>query len=201
MEIGKGPRIAITPRAGGLTVTIPPLVQDRGWRRRLAAIALAVGGDRTAREPTGSAWPGTPGCAGETSATCRCRSSSFCRSRSSCPPRSPSIGLAALAFAEERIDVAPEGVTIRTTAFEKTRTAVIAAEALECWRETYWPLSPWWTWAVKRLAARSRGRLYPIAGAAGPAEKRAIGLALAAATGKPLVGDRGRPIRGAGRRA
>ena len=42
LEIGKGPRIAITPRAGGLTVTIPPLVQDRGWRRRMAAIALAV---------------------------------------------------------------------------------------------------------------------------------------------------------------
>lgn len=104
------------------------------------------------------------------------------------------IGLAGLAFAEERIEVEPAGITIRTTAFERTRTEAIASDALDCWRETYLPLPPWWTWAVKRLAARSRGRLYPIAGAAGPAEKRAIGEALARATGKPLIADWGRRI-------
>lgn len=104
------------------------------------------------------------------------------------------IGLAALAFAEESIDVGPAEVTIRLTAFERTRTERIPISTLECWRETYWPLPPWWTWAVKRLAARSRGRLYPVAGAAGPKEKRAIALALAQATGKPLMGDWGRKI-------
>jgi hypothetical protein len=104
------------------------------------------------------------------------------------------LGLAALAFAEERIDVGPDEVTVRTTAFEKTRLQRIPVRSLECWRETYLPLPPWWTWAVKRLAARAGGRLYAMAGAAGPREKRAIGKALALATGKDLVGDFGRTI-------
>jgi len=104
------------------------------------------------------------------------------------------VGLAALAFAEERIDVAPDEITVATTAFEKTRLRRIPVGSLECWRETYLPLPPWWTWAVKRLAARAGGRLYPIAGAAGPREKRAIGEALARATGKQLLGDFGRRI-------
>ena len=56
------------------------------------------------------------------------------------------------------------------------------------------PLSPWWSWSVKRLAARSHGRLLPIAGGAGPKEKRAIGVALARATGRPLIADFGRVI-------
>jgi uncharacterized membrane protein len=104
------------------------------------------------------------------------------------------LGLAALAFAEESIEVDTEAVTIRRTAFEKTRVARISLEDLDCWRETYWPLSPWWTWAVRRLAARSRGRLHPLAAAAGPKEKRRIGEALAAATGRPLVDDFGRRL-------
>jgi uncharacterized membrane protein len=105
------------------------------------------------------------------------------------------LGLAALAFAEESIEVDSDGVTIRRTAFEKTRVARISRGDLECWRETYWPLSPWWTWAVRRLAARSRGRLLPLAAAAGPKEKRRIGQALAEATGRPLVDDFGRRLR------
>jgi hypothetical protein len=106
------------------------------------------------------------------------------------------VGLAALAFAEETVEIGREELVIRTTAFEKTRTTRIPLEELECWRETYLPLPPWWSWSVKRLAARSRGRLVPIAGGAGPREKRAIGLALARATDRPLVGDFGR-LRGA----
>jgi hypothetical protein len=104
------------------------------------------------------------------------------------------VGLAALAFAEERIDVAPDEIKVATTAFEKTSVRRIPIGSLECWRETYLPLPPWWTWAVKRLAACADGRLYPIAGAAGPREKRTIGEALARATGKELVGDFGRRI-------
>jgi hypothetical protein len=104
------------------------------------------------------------------------------------------LGLAALAFAEEAIEVDAEGVTIRRTAFERTRVARIARSELECWRETYWPLPPWWTWAVRRLAARSAGRLHPVAAAAGPGEKRRIGEALARATGLPLLGDFGRRL-------
>lgn len=104
------------------------------------------------------------------------------------------IGLAALAFAEERIEVASDEVTVSTTAFERTHLRRIPLAELECWRETYLPLAPWWTWAVKRLAARAGGRLYAVAGAAGPREKRAIGEALARATGKELIADFGRRI-------
>ena len=194
MEIGKGSRIAITPRAGGLTVTIPPLVQDPAWRRKIAAIALAVAGAALlGAYRLGQAWDSgmRRGDFGDLPLPVLI----FLSLAVLVSAPLALIGLAALAFAEERIDVEPEGITIRTTAFERTRTEAIAADALDCWRETYWPLSPWWTWAVKRLAARSRGRLYPIAGAAGPGEKRAIGEALAKATGKPLVGDWGRRIR------
>lgn len=105
------------------------------------------------------------------------------------------VGLAALAFAEETIEVGPGEITLRSTAFERTRVVKIPRADLECWRETYRPLPPWWTWAVRRLAAQSGGRLYPVAGAAGPGEKRAIALALSQATGRPLIGDRGRTIR------
>lgn len=103
-------------------------------------------------------------------------------------------GLAALAFAEERILVSPDEIRVDTTAWELTRTIRIPRSDLECWRETRLPLPPWWTWAVTRLAARASGRLHPLAGAAGPKEKRRIGLALARATGKPLVGDFGRRL-------
>ena len=106
------------------------------------------------------------------------------------------LGLAALAFGEETIEVSSGAIQIRTTAFEQTRARTIPLEDLECWRETLWPLPPWWTWSVQRLAARAGGRFHPIAGAASPGEKRLIGLALARATGKPLLGDFGRKIEG-----
>ena len=102
------------------------------------------------------------------------------------------VGLAALAFAEETIEVGPETILIRTTAFERTRIRLIPLDALECWRETYLPLPPWWTWSVSRLAARAGGKLTPLAGAAGPREKRAIAATLSHATGKPLINDFGR---------
>ena len=108
------------------------------------------------------------------------------------------LGLAALAFAEERIDVSLDSVTIRTTAFERTRIREIPRRDLTAWVETYRPLSPWWTWAFRRLAARAGGRLHPVAGAAGHAEKRAIGLCLARATGTPLVAPSGRPVEAEG---
>ena len=104
------------------------------------------------------------------------------------------IGLAALSFAEETIEVSPDEVVISTSAFERTRVRRIPRAALDCWRETWAPLPPWWSWSVTRLAARSGGRLHPVAGGAGPREKRAIGLALARATGRPLVGDFGKVI-------
>ena len=106
------------------------------------------------------------------------------------------VGLAALAFAEEAVEVGPDEVVISTTTFERTHVRRIPLRELDCWRETSVPLPPWWSWSVKRLAARSKGRLYPLAGGAGPKEKRAIGLALAQATGRPLVGDFGRTIGG-----
>jgi hypothetical protein len=108
------------------------------------------------------------------------------------------IGITALAFSEEIIAVGPETVTIETAAFEKTRLRLIQLRELESWRETYLPLPPWWTWAVKRLAARVGGSLEPLAGAAGPKDKRIIGIALARATGKPLLDDWGRTLDGPG---
>ncbi len=104
------------------------------------------------------------------------------------------IGLSALAFSEEIIAVGPETVTIETAAFEKTRVRSIRLRELDSWRETYLPLPPWWTWAVKRLAARVGDSFEPLAGAAGPKDKRLIGMALARATGKPLMDDWGHRI-------
>ncbi len=105
------------------------------------------------------------------------------------------LGLAALAFGEESIEVDAREVVVKTTAFERTRVARIPRDELTCWRETIRPLPPWWTWTVRRLAAESGGKLYPVAGGAGPLEKRTIGEALAAATGLPLIGVRGKRIR------
>lgn len=103
-------------------------------------------------------------------------------------------GIAALAFAEERIDVTTEQISIRTTAFERTRIQTIPRRDLIAWVETYRPLPPWWTWAFRRLAAHVGTRLVPVAGAAGHSEKRAIGLRLARATGVELLGVSGRPV-------
>jgi len=190
---GKGPRVTITPKAGGVTVAISALAGDRRWRLRMAAVAAAVAGAAL----LGSlrlerAWEAVlrRGDFGDLPLPLLLLLSLAVLV--SAPLAL--VGLAALAFAEESIDVGPDDVTIRTTVFEKTHTRRIPMADLDCWRETLWPLAPWWTWAVTRLAARSRGRLHPIAGAAGPKEKRAIGRALACATGKPLIGDRGRPI-------
>ena len=108
------------------------------------------------------------------------------------------VGISALAFAEETISVGREEVTITTAAFERVRVRRIRRPDLRCWRETYLPLAPWWTWAVKRLAARLDDGLVPVAGAAGPKEKRRIGIALAQATGLPLLDDFGRPIAASG---
>jgi hypothetical protein len=102
------------------------------------------------------------------------------------------VGLAALAFSEETVEVRPDAVTITTTTFERTRVRRIPLEEIDCWRETYLPLAPWWTWAVERLAVRRAGRLEPLAGAAGPREKRRIAEILSRATGRPLVNDFGR---------
>jgi hypothetical protein len=190
---GKDPRVAITPRAGGVTVAIPALAGDRRWRLRMTAVAGAVAGAALLGSlRLGHAWEAALRRGDFSDLPLAVLIFLSLAVLVSAPLAL--VGLAALAFAEERIEVEPDAITIATTVFEKTRTARIRASELECWRETLWPLSPWWTWAVTRLAARSGGRLYPIAGAASPKEKRAVGLALAAATGKPLVGDWGRRI-------
>src|SRR4029450_1576293 len=113
----------------------------------------------------------------------------------------PRLGLAALAFSEEKVEISADEVVISTTAYERTRLKRIPLAELDCWRETRAPLPPWWTWSVTRLAARAGGRLHPIAGAAGPREKRGIGLALSEITGRPLIGDFGRVIAAGGHAA
>jgi hypothetical protein len=104
-------------------------------------------------------------------------------------------GLAAFAFAEERIEVTAESISIATTAFEATKRRVLPRRSLTAWVETYRPLPPWWTWAFRRLAARVDGRLVPLAGAALHREKRDVAVALSRATGAPLVDGAGRAIR------
>ena len=188
------PRIVIRPEAGGgVSIEIRPLVRSRAARWRLGLAGAAVlaaalyGGSRLSRVwetglrrgafddlPLALLVPVTLAVGVSTPLAL--------------------LGLAALAFAEERIDVTAESVAIRTTAFERTRVRLIRRQDLAAWVETYRPLAPWWTWAFRRLAARAAGRLYPVAGAAGPAEKREIGLRLAQATGTPLLTVSGRPV-------
>jgi hypothetical protein len=189
----RDPRVLILPRPGGLTIEIRPLVRSRAWRRRLTAGAVVViAASLFGMSRLVPLWE-----------------SSLRRGSFSDLPLPVLIvlslavgittpvtlvGLAALAFVEERIEVDPSAVVVSTTAFEKTRRLTISRGELDYWRETYVPLSPWWSWSVKRLAVRSGGVSFPIAGGAGPREKREIGLALARATGRPLVADFGRVI-------
>lgn len=187
-----GERVRITPLPSGLLIEIRPLVRRRRDRVRLLLIALLLlaaaflGGARLA-----SAWEAglrkgdfsdlpLPILAGLTIAIGVSTPLTL-------------LGLAALSFAEETVEVGGNEIVIRTAAFERTRVYRIPRSELECWRQTLLPLPPWWTWAVERLAARSGGRLTPIAGMAGPKEKRRIGAALARATGVPLIRDFGRP--------
>jgi len=193
LSSGKVPRVAILPRAGGVSVAIPALAGDRAWRWKMGVTAAAVAAAALLGSlRLGRAWEAAlkRGDFADLSLPLMI----FLSAAVALSAPLALIGLAALTFAEERIDAGPDAVTIRTTVFERTRTRVIPIGELECWRETLWPLPPWWTWAVTRLAARSAGRLHPFAGAASPREKRAIGLALAAATGRPLVGDFGRRL-------
>lgn len=189
----RGSRILMTPLPGGLTIEIRPLVRSRAWRRRLLAGAVVVVGaalfgaarlvplwETSLRKGTFADLP-VPLLVFLTLAVGISTPLTL-------------IGLAALAFAEETLEVTAEEVVISTTAFERTRVRRIPLSALDHWRETWAPLPPWWSWSVTRLAARAGGRLYPIAGGAGPREKRRIGLALVRATGRPLMADFGRVI-------
>jgi hypothetical protein len=187
----------MSPHAGGLTIEIRPLVRSRAWRRRLlAGAAVVVAAALFGMARLVPLW--------ETSL----RRGSFAdlplpllvflSVAVGLTTPLTLIGLAALSFAEETLEVTPDEVVISTSAFERTRVRRIPLAGLDCWRETWAPLPPWWSWSVTRLAARSGGRLYPVAGGAGPREKRAIGLALARATGRPLVGDFGRVIAAPG---
>jgi hypothetical protein len=192
LSSGKAPRVAIVPRAGGVTVAIPALAADRGWRWRMAVTAAAVATAALLGSlRLGRAWQAAVQRGDFTDLPLPIM---VVLTAALLSAPAALVGLAALAFAEERIETGPDAVVIRTTVFERTRTRTIPMGDLECWRETLWPLAPWWTWAVTRLAARSRGRLHGFGGAATPGEKRAIGLALAAATGKPLLGDFGRRL-------
>jgi hypothetical protein len=186
-------RVTIAARPGGIEVRIHPLVRERAWRLRLAAVAAVVAGAAIAGSiRLGPAWEAglKKGDFGDLPLSVLIPLSLAVLVSTPLAL----LGLAALAFAEERIEVGVDEISIETTAFERTRTTTILRAELDCWRETRWPLSPWWTWAVTRLAARSGGKLHPCAAAAGPKEKRAIGKALAGATGKPLIGDFGRRI-------
>ncbi len=176
---------------GSLKVEIRPLVRTRRGRIRLAAIAVAVlGAALFGSARLGQLWE-TALKRGEFADLSLPVLIALSLAVGVSTPLAL-VGLAALAFAEETVEVGPETITIQRTAFERTRVRRIARADLECWRQTYLPLPPWWTWAVVRLAARSKGRLEPVAGAASLKEKRLIGQVLSQATGRPLVDDFGR---------
>jgi hypothetical protein len=183
----------MSPHAGGLTIEIRPLVRSRAWRRRLlAGAAVVVAAALFGMARLVPLWETSlrRGSFGDLPLPLLV----FLSLAVGVTTPLTLIGLAALSFAEETLEVTADEVVISTSAFERTRVRRIPLAGLDCWRETWAPLPPWWSWSVTRLAARSGGRLYPIAGGAGPREKRAIGLALARATGRPLVGDFGRVI-------
>jgi hypothetical protein len=187
-------RVVIHAGTEGLRIEIRPLARTGGGRARLAAAAAVVlGGALFATARLGQAWE-----IGLKRGSYELPLGILIALTVSVAVATPLalLGLSALAFSEETIAVGPEDVTIESAAFEKTRLRRIPLGQLRCWRETYLPLAPWWTWAVKRLAAAVDSRLEPVAGAAGPKDKRAIGIALARATKKPLVDDWGRPIGG-----
>jgi hypothetical protein len=192
---GGSPRIVVQVSPAGISIEIRPLVRTRAARWRLGLLAAAVlaaalaGGSRLARVWEGSLRRG----AFEELPLVALLPMTLAVGVST--PLALA-GLAALAFAEERIDVTADEVSIRTTAFERTRVQTIPRRDLVAWVETYRPLPPWWTWAFRRLAARVGTRLVPLAGAAGHGEKRVIGLRLARATGLDLLGVSGRPVPG-----
>jgi hypothetical protein len=183
----------VAARPGGLSIEIRPLAGSRPWRRRLvAAVAVVVAAALFGAARLVPLWESSlkRGNFNELPLPVLV----FLTLAVGISTPLTLVGLAALAFAEEAVEVNPDEVVMTTTTFERTRVRRIPLSELDCWRETSVPLPPWWSWSVKRLAARSKGRLYPLAGGAGPKEKRAIGLALARATGRPLVGDFGRTI-------
>jgi hypothetical protein len=183
----------IAPTPGGLEIRILPLAGRRAWRWRMAVAAAVVAGAALAGSiRLFAAWENGLK-RGEFADLPLPVLMLLSVSVVGSTPFAL-VGLAALAFAEERILVSPEEIRVDTTAWERTRTVLIVRRDLDCWRETRLPLPPWWTWAVKRLAASAAGRLHPLAGAAGPKEKRRIGLELARATGKPLIGDFGKRL-------
>jgi hypothetical protein len=193
-----GERVVIRAGPAGLRIEIRPLARTGGGRLRLAAAAaVLLGAALYGAAHLGDVWESglKKGSYDDvplgvlvalTLAVAVATPLSF-------------VGLSALAFTEETIAVGPEAVTIETATFEKTRVRRIPLSELRCWRETYLPLPPWWTWAFKRLAARVDDRFEPLAGAAGPKEKRLIAMALAEATGKPVVDDWGRTVPGSGK--
>ncbi|MEP6769029.1 MAG: hypothetical protein ABJC61_10195 [Acidobacteriota bacterium] len=186
-----GERVQITPLASGLRIEIGPLVRRRRERLRLLGVAAALltatlfGGARLV-----SAWDSGLR-KGDFSELPLSALLALSIAVGLSTPFAL-LGLSALAFAEETVVVGPEEIVIETAVFERITRTRIARRDLDCWRETFVPLPPWWTWAVERLAARAGGRLLPLAGMAGPKEKRRIASALARATGKPIVRDFGR---------
>lgn len=184
-------RVVVTSGPNGLRVEIRPLVRTRAARRRLALAAILLmasalfGGARLVQ-----AWE-TGLRRGDFADLSLPWLAALTVAVGLFTPLAV-LGLAALAFAEETVQVGSDTITISTTAFERTKVRTIPIAELECWRQTLLPLSPWWTWAVERLAARWRGRLEPLAGAARPKEKKWIAQVLAQATGKPLIDDFGR---------
>jgi hypothetical protein len=185
--------VVIEPSSEGLRVEIRPLTRTRYGRTRLAAFsAVVLVSALFAAARLGEAWESGLRAGRFQDLPLSALAALTLAIGVSAPLAF--IGLSALAFAEETIVAGPEAVTIETAIFERTRVRRIPLSEIRCWRETYLPLPPWWTWAVKRLAIRLEGRFEPVAGAVGPKEKRLIGIALARATGKPLVDDRGRTI-------
>jgi uncharacterized membrane protein len=188
------PRVVIDAGSAGLRIEIRPLARTGGGRARLAAAAAVVmGAALYATAHLAQIWE-----SGLRKGAYDLPLGILIALTLSVAVATPLalLGLSALAFAEETIAVGPEEVTIETATFETTSVRHIPLIELRCWRETYLPLAPWWTWALKRLAATVAGRLEPVAGAASPKDKRSIGIALARATKKPLVDDWGRAISG-----
>ena len=81
------------------------------------------------------------------------------------------LGLLTLLFAEETIEIGPEGLVCEVAVFGKVRTTSFARDSELRLIWTRWPVPPWWTWTFHRLALVSGRRRQGVGATLGTAQK------------------------------
>ena len=81
------------------------------------------------------------------------------------------LGLLTLLFAEETIEVGPDGIVQEISVFGKVRTIPFPDKRRVRIVWTRWPVAPWWTWTFHRLALASGKKRHGVGATLGTAEK------------------------------